>query len=467
MGKRREQPTDAAGRIGAEVLEPWFLREPALHSVACSHELRANGNLRTPMRSGAGRIEYNPDMVEQLTPLQLEETMRAEVVRIMLKHPYQRQPDARPSTRLKASNMVLTSNYSFSDIKLDSPSDYRLRRGEAFEWYANRLKPLEPKQEALNETPPPDDNPDDDTPQQTEGTGPTPEQKPDQDSRKSGDDGGQNGAPRPADSGGRRQNETGKEQNGGRREESEGEDEEQEPTDKPDNRPTPQDDGTAADEQAALWEEDEWRMSQLNEIIERIRDWGTLAGDLQGLIEASTRPRIDYRRVLSGFRASVISSKRKLTRMRPNRRTDFANMGSVYNMVTNLLVATDCSGSVDDAELSLFYGVVNKFFKYGIERIDVVQFDTVIHGEPTPLRKAMRGKIKVVGRGGTNVQPVFDMMADHKEYDGLIVLTDGYFALPQIEGRRPRVLFVLTSQEAYRDTHAELEKIGRACVIET
>lgn len=449
MGKRREHPTHAAERIGTEVFEPWFLRDPALHSVACSHELRANGNLRTPMRSGAGRIEFNPELVEQLTPAQLEETMRAEVIRIMLKHPYQRQPDARPSTRLKASNMVLTSNYSFNSIRLDNPSDSHLQRGETFEWYADKLKPLEPKPEALHKAPPPDNAPDDDNAQQAGGQGPAPEQRPDQDKHKGGDGGGQSRAPRP-DGGGSRGNRG--------------------QTENHDNAPAPPSNGaatTAADEQAALWEEDEWRMSQVNELIERIRDWGTLAGDMQELIEASTRPRIDYRRVLSGFRASVISSKRRLTRMRPNRRTDFANMGSVYDMATNLLVATDCSGSLDNAELSLFYGVINKFFKYGIERIDVVQFDTIIHGAPTPLRKAMKGNIEILGRGGTNVQPVFDMMATHKEYDGLIVLSDGDFAPPRIEGRRPRTLFVLTNSGAHGDARAELEKIGRVCVIET
>ena len=449
MAKRREQPAHAAERIGAEVFEPWFLREPALHSVACSHELLANSSLRTPMRSGAGRIEFNPELVERLTPAQLEETMRAEVIRIMLKHPYLRQPDARPSTRLKASNMVLTSNYSFNTIRLDRPSDHHLRRGEFFEWYADKLKPLEPKPEALHEAPPPDEAPDDDNAQQTDRQGPAPEQSPDPDRHKGGDGGGQSSAPPPDNGNGR----------GGRGQ-----------TETPDGTPPPRSDGsatTAADEQAALWEEDEWRTSQMNELIERIRDWGTLAGDMQELIEASTRPRIDYRRVLSGFRASVISSKRRLTRMRPNRRSDFANMGSAYDMATNLLVATDCSGSLDNAELSLFYGVINKFFKYGIERIDVVQFDTTIRGEPTPLRKAMKGRIEIRGRGGTNVQPVFDMMAAHKEYDGLIVLTDGDFAPPRIEGRRPRTLFVLTNSGAHRDTRAELEKIGRTCVIET
>ena len=38
--------------------------------------------------------------------------------------------------------------------------------------------------------------------------------------------------------------------------------------------------------------------------------------------------------------------------------------------------------------LSDFFGIVNRFFKYGIETIDVVMFDTEINGETISLKKA-------------------------------------------------------------------------------
>ena len=48
--------------------------------------------------------------------------------------------------------------------------------------------------------------------------------------------------------------------------------------------------------------------------------------------------RRDYRKMLSAFKTSIISSKRSLTRMRPSRRFGFAYMGSRYNLSTNLLM---------------------------------------------------------------------------------------------------------------------------------
>lgn len=106
-----------------------------------------------------------------------------------------------------------------------------------------------------------------------------------------------------------------------------------------------------------LWEEDVLRSCEIDVAIDEIsasNSWGSLAGNISGMILANTKAKIDYRKVLSGFRASVLSTKRHLTRMRPNRRSGFDNMGSIRRFDTNLLVAVDVSGSVDDKSLSHF-----------------------------------------------------------------------------------------------------------------
>ena len=61
--------------------------------------------------------------------------------------------------------------------------------------------------------------------------------------------------------------------------------------------------------------------------------------------------------------------------MRPNRRSGFDNMGSIRRFDTNLLIAVDVSGSISDEVLTHFYSVIGRIFKYGIEHVDVVQFD--------------------------------------------------------------------------------------------
>lgn len=223
--------------------------------------------------------------------------------------------------------------------------------------------------------------------------------------------------------------------------------------------------GEKALSQVGLWEDDQLRQCEINEKIQGIRGWGSLPAGLQEKIIASTRAEVDYRKVLSGFRASTISSRRSLTRMRPNRRTDFQNMGSLYKLRTKLLVAVDTSGSVSNAELRNFFGVINKFFKHAIESVDVICFDAVLHGEPVTFKKASKA-VKIEGRGGTDFQAAFDYMDQHPDYDGLIMFTDGGAPVPTFNGKRFKVVWVLTSEEAYKCCSEGLRKTGRCCYIE-
>lgn len=368
-------------RISKHVYDNWFLTEPALHGVLCGHELVENFKMSVPVRCGCGRIEYNPDIVKTVDDNALEELFRTETIRIMLKHPYQRQPECPTAIRAVASNIVLTNNYNFKFLNLHKADDFQLPSTEYFEWYAMKLW----------------------------SAGGSPAISSD----------GNNGDGRRA----------------------------------------------ACTPLSELWEENEFECSHINEIIENTTSWGSLPGDLVEKIQASLKAQIDYRKVLSGFRASVISSRRNLTRMRPNRRTDFQNLGSVYKMRTNLLVAVDVSGSVDSKMLQKYYSVINRFFKYGIESIDTVQFDTKL-GEVLPLKKACT-EVKVTGRGGTDFQPVFDYFRTCKtHYDGIIFFTDGYADEPKITGRKPKVLWIFPDKQCEKYNAERLQKWGRCCVIE-
>ena len=214
--------------------------------------------------------------------------------------------------------------------------------------------------------------------------------------------------------------------------------------------------------QAGLWEEDQWMQEGIRQAVELITSWGSLPGDLVEKIQAALKPKLDYRKVLSGFRSSILCSKRRLTRMRPNRRSGFQYMGSIRQLRTNYLVAVDVSGSISDDDLKFFFSTINRFFKYGVEKIDALTFDTS-PGEPVTLTRAM-AEFKVKGRGGTYFQPVVDYMAEHSEYDGLIIFTDGYAPKPEVPARlKGRLLWILRSEKEYSKWMTES---GRVCFIE-
>ena len=382
------------------ILERWFISEPALFQVLCTHSIEENATMPCPVRSGARKVEYNPAFLQEMSDAALDQALRTEAIRILLKHPYQRKPDACSQQAISVgSNLTIGDNYEFGSINIDRPKDYELPEGREYEWYSRQIQQL---------LPPEGDG---------DGTGgdgfPTPG---------SGDADGDARTDRLA----------------GNAEKN-----------------------TALSE---LWDEDEISVAMIDGIIESTKDWGTLAGNFAERLKASTKARINWRNVLSGFRASILSTERKLTRMRPNRRTGFENMGSIRRFNTKLLVAVDVSGSISSVDLSYFFGVINSAFRYGFTAVDVIQFDVGVQVVQT-LKKVLHD-VTVLGRGGTSFQEPIDY-AHKNGYDGLVILTDGYAPEPVIpENMRCKLVWVCNNRESYEDSHRWMEKSGRVCTLE-
>ena len=383
--------------------EQWFLSEPAFFAVYCTHRVVMNPNISCAVRTGKGRIEYNPEIIDILSDNALEEAVGIEMIRLFLKHPYERRPEHCTGSRmLAASDMAIWSNYKFSYCVITSPDSAGLPEGQSYEWYLAHL-PLS-------------------------GHG-----DPDSDSDAS-------------DSVGQGESLKGTETT----ETSASEISEE-----------------SAEDKTALWEEDSVMSEMINDIVRNIKDWGSLAGSMAEQIVASSRSRIDYRKILNSFRASIISTKRCLTRMRPSRRYGFQQMGSKFDFTTGLLIAVDTSGSISSGMLEYFFGVINRFFKYGIKTIDVIQFDWELHGDAVTLEKAV-AKMDISGRGGTSFQPAIDYAAKHgKEYDGMIFLTDGYAPEPVLPKYFPlKIAWVCEDRQSYEQHHKWMRKYGRVCYMD-
>jgi predicted metal-dependent peptidase len=142
-------------------------------------------------------------------------------------------------------------------------------------------------------------------------------------------------------------------------------------------------------------------------------------------------------------------------------------MGKKSEFTTSLLIGVDVSGSISDKEINLFYSTINRFFKYGIQSLKVLQFDTDIKGVPVMMKKA-RKTIQVTGRGGTCFQPIIDYFsAKRKDYDGLIVFTDGYASIPELTVTAARkTIWICNNKENYERHQEWMSKRGRCCWIE-
>lgn len=386
------------------ILERWFITEPPLFQVLCIHELVQNTQMTCPLRSGKKMLEYNPDIVREMSDEALEEAIRAEAVRLLLKHPYERRPSGVSQRSMGlASNLVVGDNYKHPRFRIETPKEFGLKTGQSYEWYAREVE-----------------------------------------RQNSGD-------------GNSQESESGMLKGGSSQHcgSTDGEGYEKESKGYGDKR---------HQELAELWDEDELVVQMINGIINTTKSWGSLGGNFVEMLLSTLKAKINWRNVFAGFRASIISSKRKLTRMRPNRRTGFDNMGSVRQFDTKLLVAVDVSGSISTESLKYFYGVINSAFKYGFESIDVVQFDCGVRTVHN-LKKVIR-EVAVIGRGGTSFQEPVDY-AHENGYDGLIMLTDGYAPAPSIpEGFKTGILWVCENEDCLNHHKRWMEKSGRTCVMQ-
>jgi len=376
--------------------ENWFLTEPAYFALYCKQQLQENVNMECAVRCGKGRIEYNPLILSHKNYAETEQLMRIELIRLYLKHPYERRPEGCGGKAIAiGSDITIADGYCSlrkEKLPLQTPDFYHLPLGQYYEWYAKQLQ-----------------NNEDNESEQGLTLGNYPLSERSEWIRKGS---------------------------------------------------VPGSDSSKSE----LWGDDSLQRQLIDELIERTTDWGTMPADIVERIQASTGARLRNNLVWQGFQGAILKSQRKLTRMRPNRRTGFLQMGSTRQSVTRLLVAIDVSGSIEETMLADFYSAINRVFRNGQVEIDLCQFDISL-GPIEPMKQA-RKEVIVTGRGGTSFQPVIDYIASHKEYDGLLILTDGKAPEPALPNFwHTPLLWVCHSRECYEANKGWMRNSGRVCYL--
>ena len=117
------------------ITEYWFLTEPLLFAALCTHEVVENNNLSIPFRTGKRRIEFNSELLCSFSDSDLSEYLKIEIIRILLKHPYQRLPPF-PNRRVLtyASNITIADCYP-TNCELAGVNRWPLPKNLCFEEY--------------------------------------------------------------------------------------------------------------------------------------------------------------------------------------------------------------------------------------------------------------------------------------------------------------------------------------------
>ncbi len=131
------------------IIKNWFITEPLLFSVVTTHHLVLNDELTVPMRTGRQCIEFSELLTGDLSDAQLTDYLKIEAYRILLKHPYARQPYKANPTALQLASDVIISKYftppsgieTAGVVYLKSIGLMRYNEDLTFEqWYKKLLK---------------------------------------------------------------------------------------------------------------------------------------------------------------------------------------------------------------------------------------------------------------------------------------------------------------------------------------
>ena len=417
------------------IIKNWFITEPLLFSVVTTHHLVLNDELTVPMRTGRQCIEFSEVLTNELSDAELTDFLKIEAYRILLKHPYARQPYKANRTALQLASDLIIAKYftppsgietaglvylksqAWRFSTLDFPLGKRWADTEELRFYQRNLQ-LDRKTGLLKTT-------DDLTFEQwykrllflireTSAGG-----------------GEASGAGALSDY-----------------------------------------DLSAVTESSELWQEDENAENQIDDKIKKAEieeGWGETGGNLQRRLAEDVDFSFDYRRALTKFRANIVSVNRRLTRMKPSRRYGFSAMGSRYERKADILIAVDVSGSITDESFARFYHAIkNFFFLKIIENIDLIFFDVNLKNtRPVKFTKNFN-LAEITGRGGTNFQPPIDYFLENRSrYSGMIIFTDGEGEVPKMTGSdgghtgvaASSILWILDSRLAFEKSRWWIESL--------
>jgi predicted metal-dependent peptidase len=169
--------------------------------------------------------------------------------------------------------------------------------------------------------------------------------------------------------------------------------------------------------------------------VDSLDTWGSIPQTHREIILAAQIRKINWRNLIRVWFGNQAWKDRRYTRKKPNRRTGLMHPGTKRLYVDRWLVAADTSGSVDAELLAEWIGVLNQLAEE--LPIDFMQFDCDKTQDPRPYERRQT-KVEFHGRGGTDFQPVMDIVKQRR-YKSVMILTDGEAAEPS----RPAMAQVL------------------------
>ncbi len=163
---------------------------------------------------------------------------------------------------------------------------------------------------------------------------------------------------------------------------------------------------------------------------------GKMGGAMARLVDHLLQPQLPWRMLLARYMTSIARDDYSYSRP-SNRRESDAILPSLRSTQTNLVVALDTSGSIDDQEINEFVSEVNAIKGQLRAHITVLACDALL-SDDSPWEFSPWEEIELPdslqGGGGTDFRPVFEWTETRDQQpDLLIYFTDAEGKFPTVE----------------------------------
>ena len=165
---------------------------------------------------------------------------------------------------------------------------------------------------------------------------------------------------------------------------------------------------------------------------DRTNSWGSVSADAQSQIRSMMSKSIDWKSVLQYFCGTKQRANRSRSFRKINRKYPYIHPGRKTSHTSNIAIYIDQSGSVGDDDLELFFSALNDLASR--VTFTIFHFDTSVDEDSKHVwRKNKKIEKAYRTRGGGTC---FDAAENHfrkvsGEYDGYIIMTDGYAPKPK------------------------------------
>lgn len=168
--------------------------------------------------------------------------------------------------------------------------------------------------------------------------------------------------------------------------------------------------------------------------------------------------KLDYKAILlSTLKKSMPSRDIRKTWKRPSRRLGDIAPGNTLGIMPKIEVLIDTSGSISIEEANEFLKIVDNFLNVGVDKAMIHLFHTQVY-HSQKVKKNCKVERSNFQSGGTDLTDAFSKVIKSRP-DLVIVLTDGYWDMPQVNVKKiPETVFVISKGG---QTEHPMKNIGR------